>query len=108
MHQRVKNVLDRHEILIPLSRLVQRIFQYALATVSKFVFIRTQINHFLNLYFPKENLVHYFVTAGLAFVKTGTAKTALPRRLDVPSIFAVAFQCNKISSPDTSCKSAAI
>jgi len=78
MHQRVKNVLDRHEILIPLSRLVQRIFQYALATVSKFVFIRTQINHFLNLYFPKENLVHYFVTAGLPFSKRELQKPPFP------------------------------
>jgi len=39
MHQRVKNVLDRNEILIPLSRFVQRILQYALATVAEFVFV---------------------------------------------------------------------
>jgi hypothetical protein len=39
--------------------------------------------------------------------KTGTAKTALLRRLDVSSIFAVAFQCNKISHHPASGKYAA-
>jgi hypothetical protein len=51
--------------------------------------------------------VHYFVTAAFFFFKTGTAKTALLWRLDVPSIFAVAFQCNKISRRSTSSKYAA-
>jgi hypothetical protein len=107
MHQRLKNVLDGDEILITLPGLVQGIFQYALTAVPKFVFIRTQINHLLPLTSQKKNLVHYFVTAGLLLFKTGTAKTALLRRLDVPSIFAVAFQCNKISRRSASSKYAA-
>ena len=41
MHQRLKDVFDGDEILIPLARLIQRKFQYTLATIPKFVFIRT-------------------------------------------------------------------
>jgi len=107
MHQGLQNMLDGDEILIALAGLVQSVFQYALTAVPKFVFIRTQINHFLTCTSQKKNLVHYFVTAGLLLFKTGTAKTALLWRLDVPSIFAVAFQCNKISRRFPSSKYAA-
>src|SRR6266545_976239 len=45
MHQSFQNMFDCNVVLIPLPRLIQRMFEYALPALTKLVFIGSQINH---------------------------------------------------------------
>jgi len=41
MHEGLQDMLDLHEVLITLARLAQRVLEYTLPALSKFVFIGT-------------------------------------------------------------------